>query len=314
MSLRNSAAGRTTSRRGYRARRRCPTASATTWRRGSADGLVDILIPAGGAHTDPLIAVEQYLAMCEGTDVAVYPGLRRPRGRLGLDGVRGAGESAAQGPVAYPRRGEPVARGGIGRHLSLQLARQPRLPQGADEPDRLAVDTLAGTDKIFAAAHRYKDAFGTVGQSWAGAFDNDRLWGQVPVPLKPTITGEGPTITIEQGDDLEANQPANIRLRLFLDEWVVGDVVKVYWDGRGAVGRAAGVPPRRGHRGQPDGRPDLRCRQCVVVPPRPRPRRGGKGKAHGQGRPGAPEPAGRLRHRADERGTGGERTRGRGSA
>ena len=45
------------------------------------------------------------------------------------------------------------------------------------------------------------------------------------------MTGEGPTITVEQADDLEANQPADIRLRLFLDEWVVGDVVKVYWDG-----------------------------------------------------------------------------------
>ena len=38
------------------------------------EGLVDILVPAGSAHTDPDPAVEKFLKMCEGTDIVVYPG------------------------------------------------------------------------------------------------------------------------------------------------------------------------------------------------------------------------------------------------
>ena len=195
-----------------------------------ADGLVDILIPAGGAHTDPLIAVEQYLAMCEGTDVAVYPGFDAR-----VDGWDWTGFVGPENPLLKDQlRTRAVASqwhaaGSDGIYLFNWHANRDSRRELMNQIG--SPDTLAGTNKVFAAAHRYKDAFGTVGQSWAGAFDNDRLWGQVPVPLKPTMTGEGPTITIEQGDDLEANQPADIRLRLFLDEWVVGDVVKVYWDG-----------------------------------------------------------------------------------
>ena len=195
------------------------------------EGLIDILIPAGGAHTDPLVAVEEYLDMCSGTDVAVYPGLDArvdgwdftefvgPEDPLAKDQMRTRAvasqwhASGADGIYLFNWHANRTSR----RELMTELG---------------SVDTLASTDKIFAAAHRYKEAFGTVGQSWAGAFDNDRLWGQVPVPLKQTMTGDGPSITIEQADDLTANPPESVTLRVLLDQWVVGDEVRMYWDGQ----------------------------------------------------------------------------------
>ena len=195
-----------------------------------AEGLVDFLIPAGGAHTDPLIAVEAYLDMCKGTDVAVYPGFDARVDGWDWTGFVGPEPLLLKDQMrtrAVASQWHAAGSDGIylfNWHANRDSRRELMNQIGS-------VDTLAPTDKIFAAAHRYKEAFGTVGQSWAGAFDNDRLWGQIPVPLKATMTGEGPTITLEQGDDLEAIVPECVRLRLLLDQWVVGDVVRVYWDG-----------------------------------------------------------------------------------
>jgi hypothetical protein len=88
-------------------------------------------------------------------------------------------------------------------------------------------DTLRGTDKIYAATHRFLQEMG----EWRGAYRNDRLWGEVPVALKRTITGEGPTITLNVVDDLSANIPKQVELRVRLDQWVREDVVRVSWDG-----------------------------------------------------------------------------------
>jgi hypothetical protein len=53
----------------------------------------------------------------------------------------------------------------------------------------------------------------------------------VPVALKRTLTGEGPTITIDMADDLAVDTPERVELRLLLKEWVKGDVMRVFWDG-----------------------------------------------------------------------------------
>ena len=66
---------------------------------------------------------------------------------------------------------------------------------------------------------------------WRGAYRNDRLWGEVPVALKQTLTGEGPTITLNVADDFSANIPEQVELRVRLDQWVRGDMVTVSWDG-----------------------------------------------------------------------------------
>ena len=50
--------------------------------------------------------------------------------------------------------------------------------------------------------------------------------------LKPTLTGDGPTIVLEVADDLSADKPQDVQLRLRLEQWVKGDQVEVYWDGQ----------------------------------------------------------------------------------
>ena len=52
-------------------------------------------------------------------------------------------------------------------------------------------ETLRRKDKIFAATPRYLVKAGAE-NTWYGAFHGDRIWGEVPVPLKRTLTGDGP--------------------------------------------------------------------------------------------------------------------------
>lgn len=54
----------------------------------------------------------------------------------------------------------------------------------------------------------------------------------MPVVLKKTMTGEMPAITLDIADDIEKDRPDHIELRVRLDHWVVGDRVRVCWDGR----------------------------------------------------------------------------------
>ena len=86
---------------------------------------------------------------------------------------------------------------------------------------------MAAQDKIYAATHRYVQRQG----AWRGAFRVDRIYGQVPVDLDRTLTGEGPTISLEVADDFEAHKPALVQLRLRLNEWTNRDAVQVWWDG-----------------------------------------------------------------------------------
>ncbi len=194
------------------------------------EGLVDILIPAGSAYTDPSPAIEEYLELCRGTDVVIYPGFDSRVDGWDYDKFVGPEDAATKDCMrtrAVASEWHAAGAHGIyafNWHANRDSRRELLCQVGSPE-------TLRGTDKIHAATHRYKEAFGTVGQSWAGAFDNDRVWGQVPVALKATLTGDGPTITLTQSEDLEQNPATSIRLRLRLDQWVVGDEVAIEWDG-----------------------------------------------------------------------------------
>ena len=88
-------------------------------------------------------------------------------------------------------------------------------------------DTLRRKDKIYAATHRNLRDEGP----WRGALRNDRILGDVPVALKRTVSGDGPTITLDVADNLTTDVPEYVELRVRLDEWVKGDVVRVFWDG-----------------------------------------------------------------------------------
>ena len=66
---------------------------------------------------------------------------------------------------------------------------------------------------------------------WRGAELNDRIYAEVPTPLVETMSGDGPTVTLTVADDFSSDPPENVRLRVRMEEWVVGDQVEVMWDG-----------------------------------------------------------------------------------
>ena len=186
------------------------------------EGLVDILIPAGGAATDASLEVTSFVELCCDKGVAVYPGFDG-----GLPGtVVGPEDATTKNRMrtrAIANRYHKSGANGIylfNWHANRDSKRVLLSQVGAP-------DTLRGTDKIYAATHRFIQQEG----AWRGAYRIDRIWGEVPVALKPTLTGIGPTVILDVPDDLSVDIPETVELRARLDQWVQGDVVCVQWDG-----------------------------------------------------------------------------------
>ena len=186
------------------------------------EGLADILIPAGNAMTDASIDVAAFRELCEGTGIVIYPGLDG-----GMPNPRVA-------PMEQFTIDDPMVRGiasnhyragadGIyvfNWHADRELRRELLTTIGSPE-------TLRRKDKVYAATYRVVRKEG----EWRGQYRVDRLWGEVPVPLKRTQTIDGPTANLDIADDLATDVPESIELRVRLDEWVKQDVVRVVWDG-----------------------------------------------------------------------------------
>ena len=186
------------------------------------EGLVDILIPAGGAATDPSLDVAAFVELCRDKPIAVYPGFDGglPEAFVGPEDSETKDRMRTR---AIANRYHSAGADGIyvfNWHANRDSRRELLSQIGSP-------DTLQGTDKIYAATHRFLQETG----EWRGAYRNDRLWGEVPVALKQTITDEGPTIVLNVADDLSTNIPEQVELRVRLDQWVRGDVVRVSWDG-----------------------------------------------------------------------------------
>ncbi|MBT3344121.1 MAG: hypothetical protein HN712_01190 [Gemmatimonadetes bacterium] len=186
------------------------------------EGLVDMLIPAGNAATDPDAEVEQFVDLCRGTDIVVYPGFD------------GALAGVPSGPEDATTREQMSVRGIASRHYRAGATGMYAFNWHAGRDTRRELltqvgspKTLQGTDKIYAATHRFFQKEG----EWRGAYRRDRILGQVPVALKPTMTGDGPTIRLDLGDEHTEKRQPRFQLRLRLDEWVRGDEVRIQWDG-----------------------------------------------------------------------------------
>ena len=201
-----------------------------TWIR---EGLVDILIPSACYGTDPSIEVESYLELCRGTDVVVYPGLDVWLSAI-AKGVH-SGREEYVGPEDEESKDRMRSRAvsdhyhaagadGIyifNWHANRDSKRELLTQIGSPE-------TLRRTDKIYAATHRIIRKEGP----WRGAMHGDRIYGEVPVPLKSTLTGDGPTVMLYVADDLTADPPERVELRVRLEQWVKGDVVRLVWNGQ----------------------------------------------------------------------------------
>ena len=211
------------------------------------EGLVDVLVPAGNAATDDSIDVGEWKALAARCGSAAYicPGTDS-----GIPRMTPTPEQAHVGPE-HPAINETLKSRGLGaRYLS----------QGADglyifnyhqgyQVNVSAVDgsyryntelltelgsaeSLAGLDKLFVATHRVTKPDGP----WRGAFDVDREWGQVPVPLLPTFSGRGAVVSLSLGEEAQRQREGcTVTLRLRLEEWTPVDRVEVRWDGHRLV-------------------------------------------------------------------------------
>ena len=186
------------------------------------EGLVDILIPAANAGTDPSVDVSEFVDLCRDSEVVVYPGLDSglPDPFVGPEDVEtkekmrtraitsGYHQAGADGIYVFNWHANRDSR----RELLLQVG---------------SAETLRGTDKIYAATHRFMVEEG----AWRGAYRPDRIYGEVPVPLKLTLSGDGPVIMLEIADEFSENTPEKLELRVRVDQWVKGDSVTLCWDG-----------------------------------------------------------------------------------
>ena len=186
------------------------------------EGLVDILILGGSAGTDPSPDVETIVEMCKNTEIAVYPGFDG-----GIDGTDLGPESqflkSQMRTRAVANRWHQSGADGIyvfNWHATRNSRRELLSEIGSPS-------TLVSRDKIYAATYRVIIKEG----AWRGAYRNDRPWGEVPVALKTTLTGDGPSVTLKVADDLSGNKPEEVELRIRIDQWVPGDEIAVKWDG-----------------------------------------------------------------------------------
>ena len=180
------------------------------------EDLVDLLIGGGGAATDPAVEVERFRELCRPRRVPFYPGFDS-----GLP-------DPPVGPESPDRKNRLRTRAIAARHHRAGAdgiyafnwhagAEGPRRGMMREVGDPAVLEQL---DKIYAATHRHLVYEGP----WRGAYRNDRLRGQVPVPLRPTLTGRGPVVDVETA---ESGTPLAAELRLHLKEWVEGDEVAV---------------------------------------------------------------------------------------
>ena len=197
-----------------------------------AEGVVDLLIPAGAYATDPSIDVDAYVDLCKDSEVAVYPALDTWQTTItqgphaGWDQFVGPEDPVTKDKMrnrAVASRYHSAGADGIyifNWHANRDSRRELLTEIGS-------LDTLRRKDKVYAATCHSRRHEGP----WRGAARYDRVWGEVPVALKPTLTGDGPSIILEVSDDLVSDPPESIELRVRLDQWVMGDVVRLLWDG-----------------------------------------------------------------------------------
>ena len=186
-----------------------------------AEDLVDILIPAGAAGTDPAIEVGAFRALIGDADIALYPGF----------------DGGVPGPAAGPED-EQTRHAMRTKATSMQYHRQGAtgiyaFNWHADRDSKRELlsqvgeaETLQKENKLYNITHRFRQTTGP----WRGAYKHDRLRGSLPVGLYRTFQETGPHFTLDLADDLQANPPTSLSLRLRLQEWVAGDEVRVLWD------------------------------------------------------------------------------------
>ncbi len=201
-----------------------------TWVR---EGLCDLVIAGGGAGTDYGIEVEAFRALLKDSGIRFYAGFDSgfwgphegllPHQEWNRAMVRAAAS-------AYWERGADGMY--VFNWHANEKTRRPLLTTIGDP------QTLKQTDKVYAALHRHIGGwpFSEPKEgAWAGADLNDRIYGETPVKLYPTLTEEGPRFHLGIYDDTRkearTGNLSKVELQLELGNYSADDRVEVSLDG-----------------------------------------------------------------------------------
>ena len=137
----------------------------------------------------------------------------RPHGAWRVDWFRGLAQ-------------DQLGRGADGR-VRVQLARP--CPDASTAAHYYGIGgNLTGLDKVYTALHR------SIGPKIGNRVDaerDDRLYGEVPVTLYPTLTDYGPIFHIRVGDEVETeDQLAAAELQIEMAHWSPADQIEVTLD------------------------------------------------------------------------------------
>ena len=191
---------------------------AGTW---IEEGLCDIVATNSNSGNDPGVEVERYVEMMQGTNIKLYPGFDS-HGEFG----RGHLVEQSRWRDAWFRglAKSYYDRGASGVHAfnwHTYAASLNGLLTTIGSPD-----TLNGVDKVYTPVKRHiRDRE----EIRYGAERDDRLLGEVPVPLYRTLTGDGPTFHIPVHDDVSDH--TGVELQVNLDHYSPNDAVSVTLDG-----------------------------------------------------------------------------------
>jgi hypothetical protein len=190
------------------------------------ENLCDMVTAGGGAGTDPGIEVESFIELVRGAGIRFYTGFDGA-----LWGEHRGLMPAKPWDLAFTRATAAGYwnRGADGMYVfnwhSDERTRRPLLTTIGSP------DTLRRTDKVYASVHRFVLKKGP----WTGADVNDRLYGETPVALYRTLTGDGPLLHIAVHDDVAAEAArgtlASVEFHMELEHFSAADRIGVALDG-----------------------------------------------------------------------------------
>ena len=191
------------------------------------EGLCDIVATNANSGTDPGVEIETFLEIAKGGEIKLYPGFDShwESGKGRLIGSRVWLEAWYRGLAkGY------FDRGADGVHIFNWHAN--RYTHHSLLTTIGAPETLKQKDKVYSAVKRHIRARSELRY---GAERDDRLYGETPVALYHTLTGDGPKFHIRVHDDVVAEAKAGtletIGLQIELAHFSPADKVEVTLDG-----------------------------------------------------------------------------------
>ncbi len=181
------------------------------------EDLIDVLIPAGAAGTDPAIEVNAFRSLIADRAIALYPGFD--------GGVPGPATGPEDEATRHSMRTKATAlqyhqQGATGIYAFNWHANRDSKRELLSQVGKR--ETLQKHNKLYSITHRFRQETGP----WRGAYKHDRLRGTLPVVLHPTCKETGPHFTLDLADDLLKFSPQHLTLRFRLQDWVDGDQVR----------------------------------------------------------------------------------------